>query len=138
MKHDPVTESDLDRAIEAGQRRMASEFRAAAVRFDVERDVIELTMEGGWWLAFRRADVVEFAGIDPVDMTKLELSPAGKGIEIDERDIHVGVHGLVSSFISPHVMASSLGRLGGGTTSAAKKRSARENGKKGGRPRKVA
>ncbi|MBF0306117.1 MAG: DUF2442 domain-containing protein [Alphaproteobacteria bacterium] len=138
MKHDPVTDSDLDRAVQAGQRRMANEFRASAVRFDVERDIVELAMEGGWWLAFRRADVAEFADVDPVDMAKIELSPAGMGIEIEARDIHVGVHGLVSSFISPHLMASSLGRLGGGATSDAKRRSARENGKKGGRPRKVA
>lgn len=138
MNKDVITEADLARAVEAGEHRMAAEFRAADVRFNETRNVIELTMIDGWGLFFRYTDIEEFRDVSPEDMKKLEISPAGMGLELDALDIHVSIHGLVTAFISPHLMAKSLGRRGGETKSPAKKQSARKNGKKGGRPKKVA
>jgi hypothetical protein len=69
--------------------------------------------------------------------TECRISPVGSGLMLDDHDIHINVHGLVTGFISPHLMASTLGRKGGSTLSDAKTRSSRENGKKGGRPRKT-
>ncbi len=138
MSKNIVTEADLAHAVEAGERRMATEFRAADVRFDETRELVELTMVDGWGLFFQRADIEEFRDVGPSEMKKLEISPAGMSLDLDDFDIHISVHGLVTSFISPHLMAKSLGRRGGESTSPSKKQSARENGKKGGRPRKVA
>lgn len=133
-----ISQEELDRAVEAGRARMDAEFRAKSVRYDAARDVVELTMIEDWGLVFRRADILEFRDVAPKDMEKIEVSPAGMGLEIDDLDIHIGINGLVTSFISPHLMAKSLGRRGGGVRSEAKQASARENGKKGGRPRKLA
>lgn len=137
MSGNRITDEDLTRAVAAGRQRMATEFRASAVRYDAGRDAVELTMVDGWGLVFLRSAVAELAAVPFDDMGKLEISPVGTGLLLDDRDIHINVHGLVTGFISPHLMASTLGRKGGSTSSAAKTRSSRENGKKGGRPRKA-
>lgn len=138
MNRNIMTEADLTRAVEAGERRMATGFRAADVRFDAARDIVELTMVDGWGLFFLRTAIEEFRDVGPEDMRKLEVSPAGMGLELDDLDIHVSIHGLVTSVIPPQMMAKFLGQRGGEATSPSKKQSARENGKKGGRPRKAA
>ena len=131
-----VTNEELSLAAEAGRRRMATEFRAGSVRYDPARDAIELTMVDGWGLVFLRSAVAELADIPSQDMGKLDISPAGTGLMLDDHDVHINVHGLVTGFISPHLMASTLGRKGGSASSDAKARSSRENGRKGGRPGK--
>ncbi|MDA8232699.1 MAG: DUF2442 domain-containing protein [Magnetospirillum sp.] len=137
MSENRVGDEDLARAVELGRQRMATEFRAASVRYDAARDTVELSMVDGWGLVFERRAVSQFAEVPPEEMARLEVSPVGTGLLLDARDIHVNVHGLVTSFISPHLMASTLGRKGGASSSDAKKRSSRENGRKGGRPKKV-
>ena len=137
MSGNHITDEGLALAVEAGRRRMATEFRASAARYDADRDAVELTMVDGWGLVFLRSAVPELAGIPSSDMGKLEISPVGTGLMLDDHDININVHGLVTGFISPHLMASTLGRKGGSTSSDAKTRSSRENGKKGGRPRKA-
>lgn len=134
-----ITERDVALAVERGRRRMATEFRASSAQYDAKRDTIELTMVDGWGLVFRRQQIPEFAELDAHHMDALQVSPAGTAILVEESDVHVSVHGLVTSFISPHLMAATLGQMGGKTSSPAKKRTAQANGKKGGRPkRKVA
>jgi len=136
MSDTQISDDELAQAVEAGRRRMATEFRADSVRYDPARDAVELTMVDGWGLVFLRSAVDELAAIPAHDMTKLEISPVGTGLLLDDHDIHINVHGLVTGFISPHLMASALGRKGGSASSAAKARSSRENGRKGGRPGK--
>ena len=84
-----------------------------------------------------RAMVEEFRDVQPADMAKLRVSPAGYGIKLDEHDIDISVHGLIAALATPSDAAASLGKLGGAARSDAKRVSARANGAKGGRPRKV-
>jgi hypothetical protein len=125
-------------AVKEGRRRMAVEFRASAIRYDAERDVLEVSMADGWGLVLMRRDIKSLANLPVAAMSELCLTPVGTGILLDAYDVNINVHGLVSSLISPHLMASTLGRKGGAANSEAKKKSSRENGKKGGRPRRAA
>ncbi|CAA7624209.1 hypothetical protein [Magnetospirillum sp. SS-4] len=72
-----VTNEELSQTVEAGRRRMATEFRAGSVRYDPARDAIELTMVDGWSLVFLRSAMAELAEIPSQDMGKLEISPVG-------------------------------------------------------------
>jgi hypothetical protein len=47
VKIPPTTEGEIQRAIEAGRQRRASEHRAASVRYDAERDAIEIELTDG-------------------------------------------------------------------------------------------
>lgn len=136
VKGPPTTEAELQRAIEAGRRRRASERRAASVRYDADRDAIEIELTDGAGVRLPRAMIEEFRQISPADLTELRVSPAGYGIGLDKHDIDISVHGLVAALATVGDMAASLGKLGGAATEA-KRASARANGAKGGRPRKI-
>jgi hypothetical protein len=84
-----------------------------------------------------RAMVEEFRDVPPADMAAVRVSPVGYGIKLDQHDINISVHGLIGALATASDMASSLGKLGGAARSEAKRVSARANGAKGGRPRKV-
>ena len=137
MKIPPTTDEELSQAIAAGQRRRATERRAADVRYDPNRDAIEIELTDGAAVRLPRALVEEFRNVPPTDMAKLRVSPAGYGIKLDEHDIDISVHGLIAALATPGDAASSLGKLGGAARSEAKRVSACANGAKGGRPRKV-
>ena len=137
MKIPPTTDEELSQAITAGQRRRATERRAAGVRYDPNRDSIEIELTDGAAVRLPRTMVEEFRDVPPTDMAKLRVSPVGYGIKLDEYDIDISVHGLIAALATPGDAASSLGKLGGAARSEAKRVSARANGAKGGRPRKV-
>jgi hypothetical protein len=64
--------------------------------------------------------------------------PDGSAIELENRDIQVSVHGLLTSVLPAMLPARAFAAVfasrGGRSTSAAKRRSARANGRRGGRP----
>lgn len=137
VKIPPTTDDELRDAIAAGRRRRATERRAAGVRYDLDRDAIEIELTDGAAVRLPRTMVEEFRDVPPADMAELRVSPAGYGIKLDEYDIGISVHGLIAALATPGDAAASLGKLGGAARSDAKRVSARANGAKGGRPRKV-
>lgn len=138
MRIKPTTEAELQLAIEAGRRRRETERRAAGVHYDRKKDAIRIDLTDGVVVSLPRHMVEEFRDVPPGDMGALRVSPVGYGIRLDAHDINISVHGLISALVKPADMAASLGRLGGAARSDKKVESARANGAKGGRPRKVA
>jgi Protein of unknown function (DUF2442) len=137
VKIPPTTDEELSRAIAAGRCRRATERRATAVRYNSDRDAVEIELTDGAAVRLPRAMVEEFRDVPPADMAKLRVSPAGYGIKLDEHDIDISVHGLIAALATPGEAAASLGKLGGAARSEAKRVSARANGAKGGRPKKI-
>ena len=83
--------------------------------------------------------VVVLSDADPADLSAIEISPAGLGLHWPALDADVYVPALLQGvFGSKRWMAAELGAAGGQARSRAKAAAARENGRKGGRPRKVA
>ena len=107
------------------------------MRFDPDRDAIEIELTDGAGVRLPRAMVEEFRDVPPADMAKLPISPAGYGIKLDEHDIAISVHGLIAALATTADMAGAMGKIGGAARSEAKRVSARANGAKGGRPRKI-
>ena len=136
------TDQDLSRALDAGMREAETEFRARSVRYDPGRDVVEIVTTQDIGFLVPRAWIGALAQLSPDQLTLLDIWPDGSAIEIDVLDIHIGVHGLLSQVLPAMLPASFLAGLfggrGGRSTSDAKKATARENGRKGGRPRKPA
>ena len=73
----PTTDDELKHVVEAGQRRRATERRAASVRYDADRDAIEIELTDGAAVRLPRAVVAEFRDVPPPVMAKLRVSPAG-------------------------------------------------------------
>jgi len=128
----------------AAATRRAAERRArgpvaVAVRYDRRRDRVVASLNNGLELAFppRIAQGLEHAL--PADLADIELSPSGLGIHFPKLDAHLYLPALLQGvFGSKAWMAAQLGAVGGRARSAAKTAAARVNGKRGGRPRKVA
>jgi len=75
----------------------------------------------------------------PAELANIEISPLGTGLHWPDLDADLYVPGLLSGvFGSNRWMAAQLSAAGGRARSAAKTAAVRENGRKGGHPRKLA
>jgi hypothetical protein len=142
MSSHDITSAEYAAVLAAGQSESESEVRAHAVRYVPERDAVEiLTLRGAGFLIPRQwIEALKNIGID--ELAKLTVWPDGSAIELEDRDIQISVSGLLSAMLPAMLPSRAVATLfasrGGQATSAAKKASSRENGLKGGRPRKRA
>jgi hypothetical protein len=137
-----ITDAEYAAAIAAGHVEAETEFRARAVRYVADRDAIEIvTMRNAGFLIPRQW-IGALQDVPTDDLMKLEVWPDGSAIELDDHDIHISVHGLLTAILPAMLPVQTLAALfasrGGRVSSAAKRSSAQENGRKGGRPRKRA
>lgn len=136
MTGSTVSDTDIERAIEAGLAQRTRERWAAEAFYDPEHDRIELRTGTGWGFVIDRANIKEFERIAPSEMTQMRLSPAGTALHLDGHNVHVSVDGLLASLRPFSLFSKLLARRGGMAKSRAKKQASRRNGAKGGRPRK--
>jgi hypothetical protein len=140
VKKHRITDAQYAQALIAGRAEAEGEFRAQAVRYVPEWDAIEIvtTRNTGFLIPRLWIGALEEASVK--DLKNLEVWPDGSAIEIEDRDLHISVHGLIvallPAMLPSQVIAAIFASRGGQSTSAAKRQSAQENGRKGGRPRK--
>jgi len=130
-----------DQAYIAANKRAAlkkSAFPAAvSVRYDKRTDKIVIELATGLELGFSPAQAQGFEHVHAADLVDAEISPSGLGIHFPRPDLDIYIPGLLDGFLgSKRWMAAQNGSMGGAVSSPAKAAAARENGKKGGRPRK--
>ena len=140
MKRAMFNRADLNKAVRAGKRRAAEGLWARSVHYARQLDSVVFEISKGLRIGLPRSDIAEFAQVHPKDMD-LTLSPAGDVLHLDRLDIHVSVEGLIRDLFLPSIpanmLSSALGRFGGSARSESKSAAARNNGRKGGRPRKT-
>lgn len=136
-----MTITDRDRR--AAETRLHTELRsqpkAISARYDRRRSRVIIGLDNGLELAFppRLAQGLEHA--TPAELALIEISPLGDGLHWPALDADLYLPALLQGvFGSKTWMARHLGATGGRAISAAKSAAARENGHKGGRPRKLA
>lgn len=108
---------------------------ARAVRYDARRGLIVVELEGGCEFAFPAALAEGLAGAPRSKLSKITLSPNGLGLHWPLLDTDLYVPGLIEGAFGSRRWMQQIGKLGGMRRSAAKARAARENGKRGGRPK---
>jgi hypothetical protein len=135
-----LTESDLAAALAAGHAEAEVELRAHSVRYVAAQDAIEIVTANQAGFLIPRDWVSALQGVPVEELAQLEVWPDGSAIELESRDIHISVDGLMMAVLPAMVPARTVAALfasrGGKATSSAKQRSARANGRKGGRPSK--
>lgn len=110
--------------------------KALSARYDrrAHRVVVELSSHLGIYFSPRDAEGLEQA--TPEQLAIIEITPSGYGLHFPKLDADLYLPSLLEGvFGSERWMASRMGMRGGRSKSAAKTLAARENGKKGGRPR---
>jgi hypothetical protein len=129
-----------DEEIAAANRRGAA-IKAAnpavvEVQYDAARARIVLILESGVEVSFEPAHAQGFQHARPDQLDVAEISPSGLGVHFPKIDADIYLPGLLDGLLgSRRWMASHNGKLGGVSTSPAKRAAARNNGKLGGRPR---
>jgi hypothetical protein len=131
-----ITERELRRA-ESRMETQRQASHAVSARYDRRSSRIIVALNTGVQIAFP-ADLAEDWQAS-VDLAQIEISPAGLGLHWPRLDADLYVPSLLQGMLgSKSWMARELGAAGGRALSKAKTAASRENGRKGGRPRKIA
>ena len=128
-----LTDVAIDAALERGRIASGREPRAATARYDRRRGRIVVELTNGCTFAFppRMAQGLENATDEQLEA--VEILGAGYGLHWEALDVDFTVPGLLAGIFGT---ASYMARRAGRSVSPAKAAAARENGAKGGRPRK--
>jgi len=142
MTQHPINDADYATALATGRDHAQTEIRAQAVRYIPERDAIEIVIQGESGFLIPRQWIGALQEVPTEELVKLAVWPDGSAIELEDRDIQIRVHGLMTAILPAILPARSVAAIfasrGGKSTSEAKRKSAKKNGRKGGRPRKPA
>jgi hypothetical protein len=133
-----LTKEEFETAKARGEARMR-EPRAESAHYDAGRNRVIVRLTTGVELGFAPRDVecLQHASVD--DLRVIEVEAFGLGIHFPKLDADLYVPALLEGVLgSKRWMAAQLGATGGRSRSAAKAAAARENGKRGGRPRRIA
>jgi hypothetical protein len=136
-----ITDAEYAAALAAGRTEAETEVRALSVRYVADRDSIEIVTTRHAGFLIPRAWIGALDDVPTEDLAKLRVWPDGSAIELEDRDIHISVDGLMTALLPAmlptRTVAAIFASRGGKVTSDAKRRSAQKNGQRGGRPRKA-
>lgn len=111
-----------------------TEPRARAAWYDTWRGRVVVELKRGAAFAFPPEDYPELVDRTEEELAAVEPSPSGEALEWDALDVQISVPGILARMLGPELVRA-FARRGGSATSARKAAAARENGRKGGRPR---
>jgi len=133
-----VTEQEFVQAEKRAQAHRQVGY-AVSAHYDRRTSRVVVNLNTGVQISFPARSAEGLAGASPEDLAVIEISPSGLGLHWPKLDADLYVPGLLAGHLgSRRWMAALLGAAGGSARSPAKTISSRENGRKGGRPRKVA
>lgn len=133
---EPVTQEVLAQAIERGRKRAPVVVRATAVQYVPQLASLLFSFLDHSAVALPVRNYPELATLDERDLQALSLDFGGSALCLEARDLHVSIAGLVSASQPLMDMAASLVAVRSGRkSSTTKSAAARENGRKGGRPK---
>ena len=131
-----------ERELEQSEQRMATlreAGHAVSARYDRRRSRVVVALNTGVELTFPARLAEGLADASPDSLAEIEISPAGLGLHWPKLDADLYVPALLQGVLgSKQWMARQLGAQGGRSRTASKVAASRENGRKGGRPKKLA
>lgn len=133
-----VTDAEIERARERRDEQLATEPLATSVRYDRVGDTIVIEINNGAALTIPRRLMQGLAVATEEQLQRVETRGHGTWIEFDGLDVQFSVMSLLMGVYGGKQWMAEHGRRGGMARSEAKANAARENGRKGGRPRRAA
>jgi hypothetical protein len=129
---------DIEQANRRAKDLQAHVPRVVSARYDRRTGRVVIHLSSKLIVSFAPGDAQGLENARPSQLNEIEISPSGFGLHFPAVDADLHVPGLLEGFLgSKSWMASGLGRIGGQSTSKAKKAASRANGRLGGRPRKA-
>jgi hypothetical protein len=138
MAEPDLTTEAFEAAKARGEARLRGP-RAESAHYDAGRDRVIVRLTTGVEIGFAPRDAEGLAGATREDLAVIEVEALGLGIHFPRLDADFHVPALLEGVLGSKAwMAARLGAAGGRARGGAKAAAARANGKRGGRPRKVA
>ena len=137
VRHKIVTsDAEIDRAIEHA-KNVQSEPRVTEVEYrpGPGLDLLILKLSDGRRHLIPREDLQGLQSATKEQIARVKILGKGTGLHWPALDVDFYVPGLLRGVYGNKKWMAEIGRSGGSVRSAAKKRAARVNGLKGGRPR---
>lgn len=129
-------QAEIAQARQQGQQTQASEPRAAAAWYEPHTERVFIELRNGVIIGVPKDLLPGLAGASLEIIREVQVTPSGYGLHWDTLDLDLGVPQLVAGLYGTKAWMGELGRQGGQSRSVAKVKASRENGKRGGRPRK--
>lgn len=123
-------------AKKAWVKQSQTEARAASAVYDRSNNKIVITLTNGDYFGVSPSSIEGLHKATPEELADVHLSGCGDSIHWESLDVDYSIPGFISGVLGTKSWMSELGRRGGQVTSLVKATTARENGKKGGRPKK--
>jgi hypothetical protein len=132
--------AQIPAAIERTQRADRTEPRAAAASYDRVSGRVRIDLTNGCAFEFPAGLAQGLEGAAADDLALVEVDPGGEGLRWERLDVDLSVPGLLAGVFGGEAwmrqMGRQMGQKGGSARTQSKAHAARENGKRGGRPRK--
>lgn len=133
-----ISEQEFQAAVLRGEEMRRNGY-AVSAEYDARQNRLVVGLSNGVVIMVPVHLLEELAEAGAEDLAEIEISPAGLGLHWPRLDADVYVPALMQGvFGTRRWMAALLGAAGGKASTKAKAAAARENGRKGGRPRKHA
>lgn len=133
-----ISEQAFQAAIQRGEDLRQSGY-AINAEYDARQNRLVVSLSSGVIIMVPVHLMQELVDADPAALNDIEIAPSGLALHWPLLDADVYVPSLMQGvFGTKRWMAAQLGAAGGRATTAAKAAAARQNGAKGGRPRKQA
>lgn len=137
----PLTDSEILAQIPVARRRAQDErrhgLRAASVRYSQAQEQIRIVLTTGVELGIPASIIPVLEYASPRERAAVEVTPTGTALRWERLDVDVSVPAIVLAALGEEAIRSLFGAAGGRATGEAKAAAARENGRKGGRPRRT-
>ena len=130
-----ITDAEYTAAAERGRAIALTEPHAASARYDREADRVVVDLTNGCTFAFPPRLVEGLEDASPDQLAAVEVIGSGYGLHWETLDVDFTVAGLMAGIFGTK---AHMARRAGQAKSPAKAAAARENGRKGGRPRRSA
>ena len=137
-KHEVITtDAEIDAAIQRASA-VADEPRVISLEYRPGRglDLLILQMSDGHRCVLPREDLQGLRNATREQVAKIEILGQGTGLHWPLLNVDLYVPALLSGIYGTRRWMAEIGRSGGIKTSAAKRRSSRLNGSRGGRPKR--
>ena len=130
---DVAIDQALDRA-----KGLLNEPRVTAVEYKAGRglDLLILKLSDGRRRVIPREELLGLEAASKEQIARVEIAGNGTGLHWPDLDVDLYVSSPLRGLFENKEWMANIGRVGGIVRSAAKKRAARTNGLKGGRPRR--
>jgi hypothetical protein len=134
---DPELKTQIEQARQTGKALDDTEPRAVKAWYEKVSQRVFIELKNGVVMGFPNTLLQGLEDATPEQLLEVEITSSGYGLHWESLDVDLGVPQLVAGIFGTQKWMSEMGRQGGLVKSEKKIKASRENGKRGGRPRKT-